>query len=198
MEGASPGVTRVRGRCVRRPVVQGFCTGTHPRPGLCATSLKTCSTSESSRGPDRIYNQRGTTMRGPEDAGDQERELAREYASDANAVSDERPRTAMTATPGANGALGTRVPQSPANSTPACRCVVLSAQCATATRRRATWPTVRMCPLLCPPAPSNGAVEPRSSGIIIRVSRWPSRPSPTVDPRTPRVATPEAHRPQPS
>src|SRR4051794_6047769 len=27
-----------------------------------------------------------------------------------------------------------------------------------------------MCPLSCPPAPSNGAVEPRGSGIIIRVS----------------------------
>jgi hypothetical protein len=32
----------------------------------------------------------------------------------------------------------------------------------------------RLCPLLCPPAPSNGTVEPKHTGIIIRVSGFES------------------------
>lgn len=43
--------------------------------------------------------------------------------------------------------------------------------------RRAQLPILtQTCPLSCPPAPSNGAVEPRSSGIIIRVSGYESAP----------------------
>src|SRR4051812_11137959 len=40
----------------------------------------------------------------------------------------------------------------------------------------AELPATRTCPLSCPPPPSNGTVEPKHAGIIIRVSGFESPP----------------------
>ena len=47
---------------------------------------------------------------------------------------------------------------------------VEAATAGTTTRKHLMDPKARLCHLLCPPAPSNGAVEPKRRGIIIRVS----------------------------
>jgi len=68
------------------------------------------------------------------------------------------------------------------------------AKCGRATRASVGREGLRMCPLLCPPALLNDAVEPTSSGFTIRVSGLGADPALALV--ASRPAYPWQHRPQ--